>query len=194
MSERIPIGNISGENLRGVLSSFGDVTEVSATALGKAVKIDGKIAITLIACEINDDGSAGYIPMKHSFDFQENVNISGQISDNSAVRCSVLLPLVEALIDGDEMEVKCSLSVSVCVNEALDVERLDSLTVMSEMNDSSASVVTVYYPKEGDTLFSVAKKYHKSLSAVAEVNSLTDAVSVSDIKTSPIGVKKLFIM
>jgi LysM repeat protein len=185
---------ISHENIRGIISSAIDVSDVSATAVGKSAKIDGKIALTLIACEINDDGSAGYIPIKHSFDFTENVNISSQISDNSVIRCTLSYPVVEALIDGDEVEVKCSFSATLSVACESVMNKLDSLNVLSDVESKKAAYVSVYYPTPNDTLFSVAKRYHKTLASVAEANSLSDSVSISDIKGSPVGVKKLFIV
>ena len=194
ITERVPVGNVLTGNIRGIISSVAEISEATATASGKGAKINGKISLTLIACEINDDDTVSYMPIKHNFDFDEYVNISSQINDNSAVRCTLSYPSVESLIDGDEIEVKCKFVADVTVNSESVIKKLDSLEVIGDVCAGSSATVSVYYPVEGDTLFSIAKKYHKSLASVAEANSLADEVSVSDIKAEPIGKKKLFII
>ena len=194
ITERVPIGNISSENIRGVVLALGDISEAGAKLSGKGAVIGGKIALTLIACEINDDGSVAYIPIKHSFEFEENVNIGSQISGNSYIRCTMTVLSAEALIDGDEIEVRCIADATLSCGTVAVINKLDSLEVIGDVDATSSASVSVYYPSFGDTLFSVAKKYHKALSAVAEVNSLTDAASVSDVKSSPVTAKKLFII
>ena len=194
VAERVPISSIVGDNIRGLVSSVAEISDVVATAVGKTAKIAGKIMLAMVACEINDDNSVGYIPIKHSFEFEENVNLSSQISDNSVVRCTLSHPDASALIDGDEIDVRCSFSASVSVNLSSSANRLDSLEVVGELDGGRSASVSVYYPTAGDTLFSVAKRYHKPLAAVAEANALLDSVSLTEAKGSPLGKNKLFII
>lgn len=192
--ERVPIGNISIENIRGIVSAVGEILESSAISVGRGVKIDGKVALSMVACEINDDGSISYVPLKHTFDFSENVNISSQLTDNSVLRTSLSLSRVEALVDADEIEVKCVILASLTVDSLSVIKKLDSLSIVGDVDREAVATVTVYYPAVGDTLFSVAKKYHKSPALIAEANSIADTVSLSDMKGSPITSKKLFII
>ena len=55
------------------------------------------------------------------------------------------------------------------------------------------SKITVYYPNAKDTLFSVAKKYHTSPTAIASANSLTESVFGDGVSSALSGVKKLVI-
>ena len=194
VSESVPFVGVSTENIRGIVSSVAEISDACATASGKGAEISGKITLTLIACEINDDDSVSYFPIKHSFDFNEYVNISSQLSDNSVIRCSLSHPVAESLIDGDAVDVKCSFSLVLTVGVESVVRKLDSLEVVGDLADNSAASVSVYYPTDRDTLFSIAKKYHKPLATIAEINSLADEASVSDIKSTPISGKKLFIV
>ena len=193
VSSSIPRDGLAAQNIRGILSADGEICDSVARLSSKGAEIEGKIALTLVACEINDDGSANYFPIKHTFDFSENVNISGQIKDNTLLVCTASVLDVTPLIDGDEISVKCSLGLLLSTYDRGEITKLDSLSVIGELPSGSTSTVTVYYPTPGDTLFSVAKKYHKSLSDIAKANSLTEGVSAGDGETSFSGVKKLFV-
>ena len=192
--EKVPIGGISSENIRGVISAVGEILESSATPVGRGVKISGKVALSMVACEINDDGSISYVPLKHTFDFDENVNISSHISDNSVLRSVLSLSSPEALIDGNEIEVRCPLSLMLSVDSLSVINKLDSLSVIGDVEREDGSTITVYYPTEADTLFSVAKRFHKSPSSLAEANSILSEASVTDMDASAITLKKLFII
>ena len=53
------------------------------------------------------------------------------------------------------------------------------------------SVLTVYYPDPGESLFEIAKRYHTSVRTIAESNRLTEAVFSTP--SAPLGVSKLII-
>ena len=66
--------------------------------------------------------------------------------------------------------------------------------IESEKYESVSSRITVYYPTDTDTLFSVAKKYHTSGRKLAQDNDITELVFAADNPNGSLSsVKKLLI-
>ena len=67
----------------------------------------------------------------------------------------------------------------------IDKERIESLDTSVLKKDreikKDAGCVRVYFPKEGDTLWEIAKKYHVTMQALREQNSLDDS-NVENVK------------
>ena len=97
-------------------------------------------------------------------------------------------------LDGANLVAECALDMYVSIVK----DRRESYVCASNKNETEYvdddTLVCVYYPDEGETLFDIAKKYHKSQLTIAGVNSLTESVFAE--KTSPLstlGVNKLII-
>ena len=78
-------------------------------------------------------------------------------------------------------------------------ERCDSILssmtkVSGEEYKTDVAKVSVYYPVKGESLFSVAKKFHASPTKIARDNGVTESAFMSDSFSEEItGVKKLII-
>ena len=105
-------------------------------------------------------------------------------------------PYVEAVscrvrLDGERIAIDAELAVSACVRGEGRV-RVLSEAKFGERVQRSASSYTVCYPAKTDTLWSVAKKYHRPVEAVAQMNALTNAAS-ADSAESLAGVVYLLV-
>jgi hypothetical protein len=88
----------------------------------------------------------------------------------------------------------CVTSASVTVNSQKRQRCLGSSYLTDEEYLRDESVVTVYYPDSTESLFDIAKRFHTSVSSIAENNRLTQSVFASSLE--PLGtfeIKKLII-
>lgn len=195
-------GKISRESLgcaeaRELLMLDGEVRAFNTVRTQNGAEISGEIAISGIACEINVDGSVGYIPVKTSMPFEANVNYTCQIPENSRIECSVAVTSCEGLFDADDVHVKCTLKVKSRLESTAVIKRLCECTASASeytgAESASPSHITVYYPAPSDTLFSVAKRFHTTTEKLACDNKLSEAVASIDTSDSLSGVHKLVI-
>lgn len=123
--------------------------------------------------------------------FRFEVGASGKeevIGDYSA-QANVIL--CRARVDGERISVDAELAVSLAV---MGESRFRMVTEarFGEKIDREASVYTVCYPSKDDTLWSVAKRYHRPVEAIAQINSLAGAPA-ADSADSLSGVKYLLV-
>lgn len=155
-------------------------------------KISGEIKFNMIASSVDASGKEIYFPIKINTEFTKNVNLNCQTSDKIHVEPKIYLSHVKGYIDAERVfgTAKMNLSISVISSES---ERL--LSTFSAREDlpfeKRGSRISVYYPSDDESLFSVAKKFHTTVAKVALDNSLTQ--SVSGGAKAPLDAKKLMI-
>lgn len=193
LSENVSKNSFGGMEIRSVLHASAEPYDVRCECDGKNAKISGKIAYSGVACEINEDNSIGYIPIKHTSEFVHNVNISCQNNMSPSIKVAIMPVSCDALIDGDGISFSATLSCAVSMVEYKKINKLDSCYITEKIEEKSEPTVTVYYPDKTDTLFEVAKRYHKSCASIAEDNNLSDAVVASGEHISLAGIRKIFI-
>ncbi len=174
----------------------GNVREVvflSAEPKIEEVKLeDGRITVraeiryTGVASEMNDDGSISYSALKYSSPFEQNVNINCQINDKTHAEAKCTVVNAEANVDANNIYLTSLIETRAVITENKKQSALFDCSLNSDSPfDKNESVVTVYYPDEGETLFSVAKKFHVSLDRLCENNSVPTSSTMQGTENAP---------
>ena len=188
-------GGTGYENIRDVLCGSFDVRSLSKEMKDNGFALSGEIVLNGVACEINEDNSVSYMPIKYTTPFDINVNTKLQMPADARVECKAYPIDVDFVIDADKISAKCSLSISYRVYKDSSVKRIKSCNTEGEEYEKvSSSIIRVYYPKNTDTLFDVARRYHTTSRKIAADNCLTEeCLSSSDKESSLSGVKRIII-
>ncbi len=96
-----------------------------------------------------------------------------------------------ARVDGERIAVDAELSVTVAARGACEVEMLSEVSFGNAVTRTCAGY-TVCYPAREDTLWSIAKRYHRAVAAVSDANSLP-AAAAADARESLSGVRYLLV-
>ncbi len=104
---------------------------------------------------------------------------------------SVSVMSSRARMDGERISVDGELSVSVCCRAQTSFERM-SEAILGEPISQQGAAFTVCYPSSEDTLWSVAKRYHRSVGELARGNELSGSAS-ADTPASLDGVRYLLV-
>lgn len=185
---------LESEGLREIvlMTATPKVEKVELTDEG--VNILGEIRYSGIASEIIDD-KISYVSIKTNSPFATNVNTTCHNSENMQVEAKVLTHSASATLDENKIYFSTSLESCALILEEREEKILSGFSIKEgETDDVGEAKITVYYPTDGDTLFSVAKKYRTSVLKVARDNDIAESVFSSsnpDGKLS--GVKKLII-
>ena len=160
----------------------------------KGVEIVGEIKYEGVMSETADDGKISYAPIKYSAPFKKNVNINCQNCENIELEALVQPKSASAVIDGENIIFSSEIEAYITALLPKCLKRLSSLGAKAdEPYRTTASVVNVYYPTVGDSLFSVAKRFHTTPERIAEDNALDVRASLDGETDGISGVKRLFI-
>lgn len=176
-SARLSPEDLSIEGLSDFLSVYAvfRIPEIDASLDNK---IKAEAQISGIACQINENGECTYSPLKLSlpvtFDVNKNIHLNSGAS--ASVKVSPCYP--ECTIDSDGIYMKFVTDATVNLSEEKSKDRMVSCNAVGEEKyNSSLSKISVYYPEENESLFSVAKKFHTSVAAIAQNNEISSEVS-----------------
>lgn len=149
---------------------------------GKCV-LTGRARCQAILCEGGEYSMQEFeLPIRYEVDGVE------AITDYDA---SVGVISCRGRLDGERIGVDAELSVALCLRGQICFSMLSEAT----FNEPVASVGAVYrvcYPAREDTLWSVAKRYHRSVGRLCEMNALATAPA-ADSNESLAGVKYLLV-
>ena len=139
---------------------------------GGRATVSGKLLLTLIgSCQENDEisyVSENYeIPLKYTFD-------TGSLTEPTS-RCDISLGDLSARIEGEKLYVNAEAYLAYEIMDKRRVKVLSSCVLKKDKEiKKDAGCVRVYFPKEGDTLWKIAKKYHTTKEVIKEQNNMVD--------------------
>lgn len=190
MTYEVPREELSCESITEILHTEVTVKQQDISVNDGSVMINGELYFNTVVKTADDDGYCS-IKTSHPFEFCITVSLSHQ---SARLGHFYIKPCaISSSVDAAKLYLKCTL----CVCAAVVAENGE--TVVSELRktgerDSSRGVITVYYPDENDTLWSVGKKYSQSLAKLAQDNALSESVfSGSSKRESLLGIETLII-
>ena len=184
--------DIGCEYIRNVLSLSADVRSLEKTISKKGINLSGDIHLSGVACEINEDNSAAYVPIKFTSAISVDINTENELPEGAEAFMRVSVVDVESSLDPERLNVKCSLKIGGRVTKTNTVKRMTVCNEVGALDECSASPrITVYYPDGDETLFDIAKRFHTTGARIASDNALSEQTLNSS--NSLLSVKKLII-
>lgn len=187
--------DIGCEEIRDVISLGCEVRSFDKKSVSGGIELSGEAVFYGIACEINEDNKAIYLPIKFTAPFVINVNCGCRIPEDAELDVLVRVLDTDYSLDAEKLSVKALVKVGYTVTEQNSLTRLAACNICGEEEyRSRLSSVTVYYPEKGESLFAVAKKFHTTSAKIAEDNSLGEEAWASGNKGGVLtGIKNLII-
>ncbi len=105
----------------------------------------------------------------HEFELPFRYECEGNGSEIGYWNADVTPISVRARVDGERIAVDAELSVCVTACQKTQFVMLSEATAGDEIVQNAA-IYTVCYPQKGDTVWSVAKRYHRSVSSICNMN------------------------
>ena len=178
-----------------IISMNSQISVTGAKLHSGECELSGQITVNGVGFETNVDGSQTYIPIKIQDEFSEKVKIGCQNTDKIDLDYQLSIIDTDVVCDADSLMIKCYAVAKISLYKPKTVSVLTSCEVIDEpCTDKPLSKITVYYPKAGDRLFDVAKKYKTTSQKIAKDNQLSESALASyDTTDSLVGIKKLII-
>ena len=189
----VPRDELGLENTRNILTLGADVRSADKKIERTGFEISGDAAFSGIACEIGEDGSIAYSPVKFVAPYRINVNCGCQIPENAVIDCRASVIDVEHSLDSEKLLANVLVKVGYRVANPHSVKRMTTCNIVGENEYfNGKSHITVYYPEDNESLFSIAKKFHTTSEKLATDNKLSEPTLASGSVASA-GIKKLII-
>lgn len=149
------------------------VCEKSEFKGGRAM-LSGKLNVVLIGeGTAKENEEAEYISESYELPFKYACDV-GNVQEPIS-KWSVTVKDVRPELDGDKIHISAEVFVALSVVDKERIRVLDSSVLKKDREiKKDAGCVRVYFPREGDTLWEIAKKYHTTMSTLREQNSLSD--------------------
>ena len=140
----------------------------------KRAEIKGEIKYVGVTSEVNDDGSISYSGLKFTAPFEENVNINCQTGDKTNAEVRITVKETNAGMDTERVYFSTEFNLDVLVlDEKSERVVLECFGREKERYSGEKATVKVYYPDSDEDAFSVARKFHVSISSLCENNSIS---------------------
>ncbi len=185
---------LGAENISYPLAAKSELRSVSKKPARGGLEISGEALVSFVSCEVDENGNAVYTPLKFTAPFAMFVNLNCQIPENASVDCKVVPTDTDITVDAENIYSKTSVSVYLRAYTEKSEKCLKSCEITGDNEYThTSSKITVYYPEENESLFSVAKDFHTTSARIASDNNLTVETMKSDDKETLKGVTRLII-
>ena len=177
-SAQIRAEEISSEKIRDIpyLRASAKVEKVSCEA-GEAV-ISGELRAVGIASTVDDNGDVGYTSLRFALPIEHRVSYEG-VSDSAELSASFEAHTVSAVLDGSEVKIGYKLTGELLATDTVSKKLLVSSDVAAP-TEAERGMITVYYPTDKDTLYSVAKKYKTKVAKLSHDNGIASQASAGE--------------
>ncbi len=165
------------------LSALASVTSLEQER-GKCYLLGRLRCHAVLFCEGEVSPQEFEVPFRYECELPEEANVSEYHATATVLTC-------RAKMDGGHIQVDAEVAINAALLGETSVQMLEEIH-FGEPITQSKCVYTVCYPAREDTLWSVAKRYHRPVSVVADVNALPGA-PMADSSASLAGVAFLLV-
>lgn len=166
------------KELSEIITIIGDPVYEKSEIKGLKINHIGKLLLTVLGkSEPNENGEREYLSQSYEIPLKHEADI-GKIAKGAISNCVFTLGNISARNDEENMIVNGEIFVSYSLYDKNTVSMLDSCVLKKENEiKRDNGCVRVCFPKEGEELWDVAKRYHVSVNKLKEQNDISEMQS-----------------
>ncbi len=169
-------------------SATARVNSVSVTGVG--AEFSGEISVDCLLFGNDEDGEeCSSVTLSIPFKCESPVSAEAQKYDISVMAETAGIRM---RAEKDKLSADAELYLSVLIEGIDSVSTVKGVSEISPASERGRSVISVYYPDKGETLWSVAKKYSVPLTVTAQNNGI--GAEFPDSESSLDGVRCMLIV
>ncbi len=187
VGDEVPLpADFKGE---GTLVPHFSLKEAETVHQGERAVIEGKLAVLLLSFF---GGESDRCELTLPFRVELPIGKAGKEGD--AISFSVVPTLGSAQATSEGVRLSTELSCAVCVLRPVSLSLPERALSLGEVPSPDATTVTIYYPTDEDSLWSVGKRYAVSIASLKEQNGIPeDEDAALDLTKSLDGYAYLFV-
>lgn len=147
---------------------------------GQKATLNGKLELSVIGkSEATDEKESEYLSDTYEIPFKYDCDL-GSVVNEIIVRNTPSVSSIKCRYDNEKLYVNCEIYLSQSIIEKSKQEALDIATINKDAEiKNDASCIQVYFPKDGDTIWEIAKKYHSTVNKIAEQNEIEASCKIT---------------
>jgi LysM repeat protein len=172
VTDHIAVGSGNKQILQ-LLHSEGTVLLEEQQAVDNGIWLRGSLLIKVMY--ITGDDEMPYSAVQAQIPYEYTLEIPG-IGEEDMSNVQVKLEQLQVtMLDGEEMDVKAILSFHTTVFKIMNEELIVQLNVsdLDTVNLGNLPGIIIYSVKEGDSLWSIGRKYYVAVDTLRELNDLS---------------------
>lgn len=159
-------------NILQLLHAEATVFPEQQTIVGEGVKLQGSIQVKLLYITGQDETPYGHCSATIPYTYL--MDIPAVPEQDLCVVQADIDQLQAAMLDGENVEIKAMLSFAATVFRKLPIRLIDSLEEAPLLPEKRKSLpgMAIYVVKDGDSLWSIGKKYYVPVESLRKINGL----------------------
>lgn len=163
-------GELETSDVTDILSTEAAVKLIDCKLEGNRMLYEAELTTVTL---VQTSKEPGYAALKCSSHISDSLKLGTEYTEGVSVKAALSVSEAKARHDGSSLCVKCFISVLADIKQEKHQKIVASVSLSdNELDGSVRPGITVFYPEETDTLWSVAKKYRVSVAKLAEENML----------------------
>lgn len=166
------VSNVMLPNTR-VLDYDLDISNVAFTVNGKEIKFDGTAKLNIIM-----QNTENMELDSKTLDLLVNQNLTLEdVQDPGKIFVNLVTDNLTVTQNGNDIDAKISLQAKIEMENTSNVNVIDNI-VEEKLNTANLDSMNIYIVKQGDTLWSIAKRYKTSVDKIVRTNSIVNPNAV----------------
>ena len=138
---------------------------------------DGKLSVSgkviMYVMYITEDAENPIASIKEEVPFNYIIDCEGKISEkDKSILCVECEHISYVINSKDAVEVRCGLVISGKIISVFDEKIISDIVAEARQNEKSG--IVIYFAKDGDDLWDIAKNYHVKTDAIRQINGLDE--------------------
>ena len=173
VQEKINISEIKGGKIYNVRASTNIVKE---NILNNSISYEAEIILNILY----ESSITNRMEVKEQrIAFTHNIN-SDKISKNANVNTTIEIDSKDFICMPDNtIDVKINMNFLVSIYVTNNVSIVNNINIEQNSKDTKSSSMVIYFVKEGDTLWKIAKKFKSTIDEIAKVNDIEDVDKIN---------------
>lgn len=173
VADHVSVGNGNKPILQ-LLHSEGNALLEETEVVENGIRLMGSLSVKVMY--ITGDDEMPYSAVQAQIPYEYTLEIPGITREDMSNVQVKLEQLQVTMLDGEEMDVKAVLSFHTTVFQTIKEELISQLKIedLDTVKLGSLPGIVIYSVKEGDSLWSIGKKYYVTVDTLRELNDLSN--------------------
>ena len=170
--EKIQIQELAGEKIKDIRITPSISNSIASK--GK-IKYDGEIKADFLITANNQttvESITKTIPIMYVMDYDE-------VTENSRIDTNIEVAMQDFVIEDSEVTLNINLNFEVSQYNEINMNIIEDVNIDEEACSENPYSMTIYFVKEGDTLWKIAKKYRSTVDDIMRLNEIEDSENIN---------------
>ena len=144
--------------------------------------VTGKLELAVIGSRELENVENEYLSESYEFPFKYELDL-GKAPQNATIRALAQCSDINARFEKDMIYINGEINMGITAYEQYEIDMLKSGNILKEKElKKDSSCLKIYFPREGDTLWEIAKSYHTRINSICEENGIDQNAKLSGSK------------